>query len=219
MVTTGAREPLRRSLFFAPAASRRHRPNHRLGDVAQFFDNQRRRVLIDNLVDRDHRAHIEQDLDDFIALDRHLLCKLGNGNALRNFHFVDYRRGWRLETVLRIATHGNRAPARRRLAFAPATLVAGNMQVPCGRSAFRRASALASLFLSSARRRVRLGLFEPRLLFGSSAAAFSATCAPLLQRTSAPALLSRASSSRFAAASFSASALSARAQPLSRSSS
>ncbi len=45
------------------------RVRYRLGDMAEFLDHQRRRILVDDLVDRNHRAHVEQYFDDLVALN------------------------------------------------------------------------------------------------------------------------------------------------------
>ena len=99
----------------------------RLGDMTQLFHHQDRSVLIDDLVNRHHRAHVEQDLDDFIALHCHLLRKLRHGNAFGNLDLADNRCGWPFETMLPIRADIDRTAASRSLASAPATLVARNV--------------------------------------------------------------------------------------------
>ena len=45
--------------------------------MAELFDDEGRRVLIDDLVDRDHGAHIEQHLDDLVAFGRQAFREVG----------------------------------------------------------------------------------------------------------------------------------------------
>ena len=97
-------------------------------NMTKLFNSQYRRILINDLVNRDHRAQIEQNLDDLVTLDRHALRKLGYRDVLGNLYFMDNRCGRPFETVLRIATEGNCAPACGSLAFTSTTFVAGYMQ-------------------------------------------------------------------------------------------
>ena len=77
---------------------------NRFGNMTKLFNSQYCRVLINDLVNRDHRAQIEQDLDDLVTLDRHALRKLGNRDVLGNLYFMNNRCGRSFETVLRITT-------------------------------------------------------------------------------------------------------------------
>ncbi len=100
----------------------------RLGDMTEFLDHQRGGVLVDNLVDRHHRAHVEEHLDDLVALDGHALREFRYRDALGDLHLAHDGRGGLLETVLRVAADRHGAAPHRRLALAAAALVAGHVQ-------------------------------------------------------------------------------------------
>ena len=59
--------------------------------MTEFFDDQRRRILVDDLVYRHHGAHVEQHLDDLITLDGEPFREICHRNALWNLNLVDYR--------------------------------------------------------------------------------------------------------------------------------
>jgi len=62
-----------------------------LGDVSHFLDHDHRGLLVEDLVDGDHRSELHQHLDHFGGLDRHLVCQVGNGNGLRHQHLAHDR--------------------------------------------------------------------------------------------------------------------------------
>ena len=70
--------------------------------MAHFLDDDHRRLLVQNLVDRDHRPHLHHDLDDFDRLHRHLVRQIGHRNGFRHMHFAHDDIGWRLEAALTI---------------------------------------------------------------------------------------------------------------------
>ena len=72
----------------------------RLRHVPEFLDDKRRGVLVDHLVDGDHGTHIEQDLNDLVALDSQSFGQFRDSDAFRNFDFVHDRRRRLLEAVL-----------------------------------------------------------------------------------------------------------------------
>ncbi len=92
--------------------------------------------------------------------------KLGNGNTLGYFHFVNHRSGRSLKAVLGIATHGYGATTGWRLAFAPTTLITRNMQL------FASITGLCTIlfgfrfFLGATSPSVGLGFLEPSFLVG-----------------------------------------------------
>ena len=135
--------------------------------MTELFNDQGRCILINNLVDRDHRAHVEQDLDHLVTLDRHFLCEFSYADTLRNFDFAYNRGCWHFETMLRIATNGRRTTTKRRLAFASATLVAGNMQFFSTVTRLRTVGLRLGLFLflCPTGACVSFGLLQPGLLF------------------------------------------------------
>ena len=59
-----------------------------LRDVAHFFDDEDRAVLIEHVVDRRHDAHAHQRLDDFAGLDRHALREIADGDRFRHLNFA-----------------------------------------------------------------------------------------------------------------------------------
>ena len=61
--------------------------------VAHFLDHDHRRFLVQDLVDRDHGAHLHHRLDDFGGLHRQLVRKLGNRDRLRDRDFAHDRSG------------------------------------------------------------------------------------------------------------------------------
>ena len=77
--------------------------------MAHFLHDQRRRVLIDHLVDRDHHAHLHQHLDDLVGLDGHALGELADRDRVADLHLADdgcrrlleYCCGSRLTAMLR----------------------------------------------------------------------------------------------------------------------
>ena len=71
--------------------------------MAHLLDDEHRGVLVDDLVDGRHDAHVHQHLDDLGGLHGHLLRELGDRDGLADGHFAHHRRGRHLEAVLRIA--------------------------------------------------------------------------------------------------------------------
>jgi hypothetical protein len=68
--------------------------------VTQLLDHQRRRVLIDHLVDRRHDAELHQFLDHHARLDGHLLGEIANGYHVGDLYLVDFLLRGHLEAVL-----------------------------------------------------------------------------------------------------------------------
>jgi hypothetical protein len=144
-----------------------------LGGMTQLFHNQYGCVLIDDLVDRHHRAHVEQDFDNFIALHCHFLRQFRHGNAVRNLDLTDNRCGWSLEAVLSVRADADRAAASWRFAFAPATLIARNVQflAPVA-SLLCRLAFLLVFLLGTALAGILLSFFNPRSFLGSDRSGF-----------------------------------------------
>ena len=69
------------------------------GGVAEFLDDELRRVLVDRLVDRRHHAHLHHGLDDFVGLDRHAVGQFADRDRLRQLHVALDRRGRQFEAV------------------------------------------------------------------------------------------------------------------------
>lgn len=100
---------------------------YRLGNMTEFLDNQYGCVLINHLVDGNHRSHFKKNLNDFVAFNRNSLCQLGHGDVLRNFYFSNNRSGWSFKSMLTIGANIYRATPRWRLTLASTGLVAGDM--------------------------------------------------------------------------------------------
>jgi hypothetical protein len=62
--------------------------------VAQFFDDQKRGVLVDHLVDRGHHTHFHQAFDHLTSLDSHALRQIADRDVFRHRDFADNWRGW-----------------------------------------------------------------------------------------------------------------------------
>ena len=91
----------------------------RLRGVAHLLDDERRRVLIEDLVDRDHHAHLHEGLDDLVGLDGHLLREVADRDRVSDLDFAHDGLRRLLECVLRIDVHGHRAAALLLLLAAP----------------------------------------------------------------------------------------------------
>ena len=65
------------------------------GLVPHLLDQNHRSLLIDDLVDGDHRPHLHQHLDDLGRLDRHLVCEIGNGDCFGHMDIAHHRLAWR----------------------------------------------------------------------------------------------------------------------------
>ena len=149
------------------------------------------RILIDDLIDGGHHAHVHHDLDDFGGLDRHLLRELAHRHGLADRHLAHHARGRHLEAVLgiRIAAASIGAARRADFFFLCANSRRRRCAAPGGRSGcalssasrrrtsrLRRAVRCGGLALASrpARRGLRLGLARRasssavRLRFSSS---------------------------------------------------
>ncbi len=59
--------------------------------MTHFLDHDHRGFLVEYLIDRDHRTHFHQRLDDFRGLDRHFVRKIGHRNGFRHMHFAHDR--------------------------------------------------------------------------------------------------------------------------------
>ena len=57
--------------------------------MAEFGDNKLRRVGVDALVDRDHRAHFHEHLHHIYRTFRHTVGEFLHGNGFRNNYFTD----------------------------------------------------------------------------------------------------------------------------------
>ncbi|MNQ64530.1 hypothetical protein D3C85_789580 [compost metagenome] len=68
--------------------------------VAQLFGHQLRGFLVEHLVDGHRGAHLEHELDDFRALDRHLRSQFGHCDGLANADFTHDGSCWALEPML-----------------------------------------------------------------------------------------------------------------------
>ena len=73
---------------------------NRLGNVTKLFNYQCGSVLINNLVDRDHGAHVEQDFYNLVAFNGHALREIRYGNILRHFDFANDRCGRLFKSML-----------------------------------------------------------------------------------------------------------------------
>ena len=85
-------------------------------NVAEFFDGQRRGVVIDRLGDGRHDAHLEQRLDHVAALHRELLREVGHGDRVADRDFALHRRGRTFEAVRATAAARRGAAATLRAA-------------------------------------------------------------------------------------------------------
>ena len=79
---------------------------------AQFFDDEDGGILIDNLVDRHHRTHIEQDLDDFLDRRPDERCRLERDDRGESFGEERFEFG-QARPVHRPVRFGAANPARR----------------------------------------------------------------------------------------------------------
>src|SRR5690606_4294888 len=100
----------------------------RLRRMAELLDDERRRVLIYDLVDRDHHAHLHQGLDDLGPLHGHALSKLADGDRARDLDLADDGRGRPREAVLRVDVDLHRAAPIGLLLLAPAADPGRNVQ-------------------------------------------------------------------------------------------
>src|SRR5690606_38041724 len=75
---------------------------------------------IDDLVDRDHHAHLHQGLDDLGPLHGHALSELADGDRLGNLDLADDGRGRPREAVLRVGIELHGAAPVGPLLLAPA---------------------------------------------------------------------------------------------------
>ena len=67
--------------------------------MPHFLDDNHRRFLIQNLIDRHHRPHFHQGFDHFSGLHRHLVRQIRHRNGFRHMHFVNHCLGRRLKCV------------------------------------------------------------------------------------------------------------------------
>ena len=74
----------------------------RLRGMAHLLDDERRGVLVEHLIDRDHHAHLHERLDDLVGLDGHALRELADSDRLADLDFTNHGRRRLLEAVLRI---------------------------------------------------------------------------------------------------------------------
>ena len=65
----------------------------RLRLVAHLLDDDHRRLLVEDLVDRDHRAHLHHRLDDFGGLHGHLVREVADADRLGNRDLAHHRPG------------------------------------------------------------------------------------------------------------------------------
>jgi hypothetical protein len=98
--TTGARGQLLLQRIFL----------EQLVGMAHFLDRQRGGFLIDDLVDGDHHAHLEEILDHLSGLDRHFLSQIGNANGLGQSDVTHHGRGWFGEPVTLLSQRGAFSP-------------------------------------------------------------------------------------------------------------
>ena len=133
--------------------------------MAEFFDHQGCRFLVEKLIDGDHAAHAHHHLDHFSRFHRHPLRQFGHCQAAWNRNFADDGRRRPFETVLRSSCR-NDAP-RSRLFATSAGLVAGNVQFFATAAivviAFTTFAFGRALFLVCARRSGRRGGCRTRL--------------------------------------------------------
>jgi hypothetical protein len=69
------------------------------GLVAEFLDDQHRGVVVDDFVDGDHHAHLEQRADHLAALHGELVGQLGDGDVVADVDLALDRRGRAREAV------------------------------------------------------------------------------------------------------------------------
>ena len=182
--------------FDAVCAAASFRPSVSVGLhdlVAEFFDDEHRGVVVDDLIDCCHHAHLEQCFDDFGALHRHLLGELGDRDRFADRDFAHDRRGRTRERMRRtrtrrfdlarfrfLAARATRAAFLRKMQF--------RAEITLGDAAFvdfgiaRRHTVRAVLLLVTMRRLVvaasavmtrTLGLFRGRCRRGWRVAARS----------------------------------------------
>ena len=68
--------------------------------MAEFFNHQRRRILIEHLIDRGHHAKVHQLFNHFTCFDRHLLGQIADGDVLGNAHVINNFFGGLLKGML-----------------------------------------------------------------------------------------------------------------------
>ena len=73
--------------------------------MAHLLDDERRRVLIEHLIDRDHHAHLHEGLDHLVGLDGHALRELADRDRGPDLDVANNGRRRLLEPVLRIDAH------------------------------------------------------------------------------------------------------------------
>ena len=88
--------------------------------MAEFFHHQRRRILIEHLIDRGHHAKVHQLFNHFTCFDRHLLGQIADGDVLGNAHVINNFFGGLLKGML-VGLIGE--------LFAPASTTAGNTRL------------------------------------------------------------------------------------------
>ena len=113
--------------------------------VPQFFGDQRRGFLIEQLVDGHHRAHLHHHFDQIAGLDAHFLRQIAHGNRFGNTHFTRHRRYRLLELAALALTFAFAATTATRRSItattAPIILAARGTFT----AAFALAGALAGL--------------------------------------------------------------------------
>ena len=83
--------------------------------MAEFFNHQRRRILIEHLIDRRHHAKVHQLFNHFTCFDRHLLGQIAHGDVLGNVHVInDFFGGCSKACWLGSSESFLRRPPRRR---------------------------------------------------------------------------------------------------------
>ena len=132
------------------------RRHHRL--VAQFFDHDHGRVLVQGLVDGGHLAQLHELLDDLGGLDRHLVGQFGHSDRLRHVNFqranLHRRRlGVEIAPVALIATAATRTAA---------PVVAGPPDASAGVAAGRNGLSLRRIAGPTGRQLGRLDLLVAR---------------------------------------------------------
>ncbi len=83
----------------------------RLRGMPHLFDDEGCRVLIEDLVDRDHHAHLHEGLDDLVGLHGHALRKLADRDRRADLDVSHHGSRRLLEPVLRVDVHGRRSTA------------------------------------------------------------------------------------------------------------
>ncbi len=115
----------------------------RLRGVPHLLDDEHGRVLVDDLVDRDHHAHAHQRLYDLGAFHGEALSQIADRDRLGDLDLANDGRRRTLEAVLRVDRDAHLTAALRALLAAPRRRALGHVQRVIGRPGLALALRLA----------------------------------------------------------------------------